>query len=578
FTPGVHNCYWFLLRRPEQQAETPGDKPLPSLELPDLEWKDLFGATGPRGLEPALSAYVKKCRCFGRGAAPRRLRVMEAFPLPSGASLVLAEAVHAQGWVETYVLPLAFAAGEKAEEAARKYPQALVASLELAGGRGYLYDAGHDPAFHADLLALFSSGRRPRSGGAVLRASASPAFRAVPPPEGRAHESRVLRSGPNGLTVAYGSSCVLRLCRRAEEGVSPDAEAGKLFAGGGFPNAPSYYGSLSLERGGKFYGTLGSLRSFVPNQGDAFALMAGEASRYYEAVQSRPSDAGAPPPMAEAFCAGPAEAPADFVNLSGGFCLEMAELIGRRTGEMHAALAASQEPDFAPEPFSRLYQRSVFQSMAGQSKKVFLNLSRRLKDLPAELQEEASFVLENQQKILKAMQRLNERKFSCRKIRIHGNYLLSQLLYTGKDFVVKDFEGHPEKTPGERRIKRSPLRDAAGALISLYYAAHAPFLQTGGIPLKDLPALASWLDLWYSHISAAFLRGYLAAAGPAQVLPQNPDDFQLLLRLFLMKRAVTELEGDIAARPDWARVPARLLRLLLRPEQRECAAPAEPKP
>ncbi|MDQ7772930.1 MAG: maltose alpha-D-glucosyltransferase [Elusimicrobiales bacterium] len=579
FTPGVHNCYWFLLRRPDQAGEASGEKPLPALELPDLEWKDFFEAVGPRGLEQALAAYVKRCRCFGsRGSSPRRLRVTEAFPLPSGSRLVLVEAVHAQGWTETYALPLAFAAGEKGEEAAKKYPQALVASLELAGGKGYLYDAGHDPAFHSDLLSLFSSGRRARSGGSVLRAAPSPAFRASPLAEGQPPESRVLRSGPNGTTVAYGSSCVLRLCRRAEEGLSPDVEAGRLFAGGGFSGAPDYYGSLSLERGGKFYGTLGFLRSFVPNQGDAFALMAEEAARYYEAVQSRPAGAGAPPPPAESFCPGPAEPPPDFVNLSGGFCLEMAELIGRRTGEMHAALAAAQEPDFAPEPFSRLYQRSVFQSMAGQSKKAFLSLSRRLREMPAESREEVSFVLENQQKLLKAMQRLNEKKFACRKIRIHGNYQLSQLLYTGKDFVIKDFEGHPDKTPGERRIKRSPLRDAAGALLSLYYAAHAPFLQTGGVPLRDLAALAPWLDLWYSHMSAAFLEGYLAAAGPAQVLPQNPDDFRLLLKLFLMKRAVTELDGDAAARPDWARVPARLLRLLMRPEQQECSPITEARP
>ncbi|MDT8285712.1 MAG: maltose alpha-D-glucosyltransferase [Elusimicrobiales bacterium] len=576
FTPGVHNCYWFLLRKPDQPAEPVGDKPLPSLELPDLDWEDFFEAIGPRGLEPALTAYVKRCRCFAtRGSAPRRLRLMEVFELPSGARLVLVEAVHAQGWVETYVIPLAFAAGDKAEAAARKYPQALVASLELAGGKGYLYDAGHDPVFHSDLLALFSSGRRLRSGGAVLRASSSPAFRAMPLPDARGPETRVLRSGPNGVTVAYGSRCVLRLCRRAEEGISPDVETGRLFAGGRFANAAAYYGSLNLERGGRFYGTLGFLRSFVPNQGDAFALMAEEVSRYYEAVQSRPADAGASPPMAEAFCGGPAEAPADFVNLSGGFCLEMAGLIGRRTGEMHAALSAAQEPDLAPEYFSRLYQRSIFQSMAGQSKKIFLGLARRLKEMPGEVREEVAFVLDSQPKLLKAMQRLNEKKFACRKIRIHGNYLLSQLLYTGKDFVIKDFEGHPDKTPGERRIKRSPLRDVAGALMSLYYASHAPFLQTGGIPLKDLPAMEPWLDLWYSHISAAFLRGYLAAAGPAQILPQNPEDFQLLLRLFLMKRAITELEGDVAARPDWARVPARLLRLLLRPEQQECVPPPE---
>ena len=207
--------------------------------------------------------------------------------------------------------------------------------------------------------------------------------------------------------------------------------------------------------------------------------------------------------------------------------------------------------------------------MSGHSKKAFLSLAKRLKGLPEESQKELKFVLDNQQRILKLILPLTNKKLSGKKIRINGDYSLNQVLFTGKDFMVKDFAGEPGKTVGERRLKRSPLRDVAGMLLSFYYAAHAPFLLPGEIPRKEMSGLAPWINLWYAYIAGAFLNGYFSATQGSQLLPQSREEAEILLQVFLTEKAVLTLEAEASARQDWAFVPARFLRRLLDPAPRE---------
>jgi len=562
-TPGFHNYYWFQLKKRAEGVQA--DKPTPELEFPGLSWEDLFKA-GAR-LEEVLAEYVRKCRCFGRGAGTlRKVKLAEHFALPSGARLAVVEAHHAQGVPQTYLLPLIFLTGEKAEAAVRKYPQALVAAAELSGGKGLVFDALQHPLFHADLLSLFLSRKKLRSGSGELRAVPEESFKEALAANPVPAESRVLKAGPNGVSIVYGSHYLLRFCRVLEEGVSPDLEMGRrLAADKNFHNYAPCLGSLNLNRGGRLYGTLGVLRGFIPNQGDAWTLMLDEAAKFYDAVQSRPAAAAASaPPVPELAAVDPKSIPPQVISLAGAVSFEAARLLGRRTGEMHLVLAAGHaEPEFAPEPFSRLYQRSIYQSASGRAKKAFLNLAARLPGLPAEALADSRFVLENQQGVLKLMHRLTERKLSGITMRIHGNYSLGQALFTGKDFVIKDFEGDQEKPIGQRRLKRSPLRDVAGMLLSFYYAAHAPFLLPGETPRKEMQALAPWTDLWFAYAAGAFLSGYQEAVSGSRLLLQPQEDADLLLRAFLCEKAMRALDAESSARPEWAPVPARLLRLLL---------------
>ncbi len=580
-TPGFHNYYWFQLKKREQGLSVPAEQPLPGVSFPDVSWEELFDSGEAARLEPILAAYTKNCRCFSRiNSGLRLLKLTEVFRLPSGTGLAIMEASHTQGWIETYILPLAFATGDKAAVVLKKSPQAVIASAEFSGVKGVLYDAVGDPAFHSDLLSLFLSRKKLRSGGSELYASQVPALKrslaANPVPA----DSKVLKSGPGGVSMVYGGQYLLRFCRRLEEGVSPDLEIGlHMSETSGFANSPRTYGGLNLVRNGRFYGTLGVLRAFVPNQGSAWTFMTGEVAKYYEAVQAAPDAAAQPAEPTAPQAAELSAVPQAVLNLTGTVSFELAALLGRLTAEMHLALASgTEQSEFSTEPFSRLYQRSLYQSMSARAKKAFLSISRSLRELPADTQQDARAVLDGQQKALQLLQCLTERKFSGRKIRLHGNYSLGQALFTGKTFVIKDFEGDLDKTPGARRLRRSPLRDVAAMLRSFHYAAYAPFLLDGGIPKKDMPRLARWTELWYAYASGAFLKGYREKMKDSQLVPQTDDEFNSLLRVYLTDRAMTELNSELASRPDWALVPAKFLLRQIGPAAEEKPRPQEEKP
>ena len=250
-------------------------------------------------------------------------------------------------------------------------------------------------------------------------------------------------------------------------------------------------------------------------------------------------------------------------ELIGGVFPEKAQLIGTRTGEMHLALAgAPNDSIFAPEPFNAMAQRSVYQSMRASLRKNFALLQKKVGDLPETSRAEAAEVLAAETQILAHEQRILQHHADAAKIRIHGDYHLGQVLYTGKDFVILDFEGEPARPLGERKLKRSALRDVAGMMRSFQYAAYSALWQSATRE-EDRAFLEPWADLWYRQMSATFLQSYLQTTAGAGFLPRKESDLQVLIEAYLLDKAVYEIGYELNHRPDWVLIPIRGIQHIL---------------
>jgi maltose alpha-D-glucosyltransferase/alpha-amylase len=244
--------------------------------------------------------------------------------------------------------------------------------------------------------------------------------------------------------------------------------------------------------------------------------------------------------------------------------LESIRLLGQRTAEMHLALAADTlDPAFAPEPFSPTYQRSIYQSMRSEASRVFQSLNKRVKHLSEHARELALRVLARQPDVQARFQAVAATRMTGQRFRMHGDYHLGQVLYTGKDFVIIDFEGEPQRSVSDRRSKRSVLRDVAGMVRSFHYAAYTALLgrsaADGGsqsaIRPEDFAKVELWVRHWYQWVAAAFLRAYRETAGRAAFLPDTPAEFRTLVEAFILSKAVYELGYELGHRPDWVSVP-----------------------
>ena len=165
-------------------------------------------------------------------------------------------------------------------------------------------------------------------------------------------------------------------------------------------------------------------------------------------------------------------------------------------------------------------------------------------------------MLDLEPQLLKQYQSLLALRVSAARIRCHGDYGLGQVLHTGKDFMIVDFEGHPTQPVSERRIKRLVLRDVTGMLCSFHYAADMALTrqsQPGRMATDEGRTLAVWADCWRLWVSVAFLKGYFDTLGRSPLLPPTDADLQALLEIYLLHRRIDELGNHLAAEPALVR-------------------------
>ncbi len=588
-TLGPHGFYWFALERERIEVAA---RPEPAAEeaasaLPVLagagDWHEAVAPGGP--FEAELERILAPRRWYGgKARSARAVALGDVLPVHDekagvDALFALAHVDYTEGEAETYALMVAHAEGEAAERLLHDQPWAVYA--RRAGG-GVLYDALVDPRVARALLGAVARRRCFTADGGELAGRTTAAFKELGGARGEL-EPRMSRAEQSNTSVIFGDRFILKLFRKLEPGVNPDLEIGRfLTERAGFPHTPPVAGWLEVRRGGASERrkgepmTVGILQGFAKNEGDAWSFTLNAVGRFFERVLMRRQESAVPPPppvpgrvldLAAALAAGAdgAGEPAGFDAGLLGTYLDSARLLGRRTAELHRALAGDGgTADFAPEPFGTLYQRSLYQSMrtlTGRSMQHLAAQRSRLSGRAAELTDE---LLARRDDVLDRFGGLLGRKLDAQRIRTHGDYHLGQVLYTGRDFLIIDFEGEPARALSERRIKRSPLRDVAGMLRSFDYAAHSELArQVGGglVGAEDAAVLTAWARWWQRWVSAAFLGAYLAAPEAAddgaapRLLPADPADLALLLDVYLLDKAIYELRYELNNRPEWVPIP-----------------------
>jgi maltose alpha-D-glucosyltransferase/alpha-amylase len=236
-------------------------------------------------------------------------------------------------------------------------------------------------------------------------------------------------------------------------------------------------------------------------------------------------------------------------------------LLGKRTADLHLALASvTDDPAYAPEPYSAHDRRSKYQSLRnliGKTLRTLRAITVTDGRLPARMLEPARMLVAAESKILHRLDPLLARKVSGARIRTHGDLHLAQILYTGKDYVFIDFDGGRSGTLAERRRKRSPLKDVAGILRSFHYAAFTVLHDGTVVREADRELAMPWSVSWQTWTAAAFLGGYFERAAGASFLPSTPDDLAMMVDILLIERAFLELREELEAGGDTVEVPMR---------------------
>jgi len=567
-TVGPHGFYWFSLQPAREGLEVePGRPTLPVVNVPE-RWTEALSGRSRRSLERVLPEYMSQRRWFGgKARSIQAAHIVGSVPIPAereedDGRLTLVTVDYTEGEVETYVMPLAVMQGERADDAMKSDWQGCIGRVNVRGSQepATLYDAAWAPGFWSGLLEAIARRRRFRDDGeeAICRCFAKKLQ--TTDDEGLPLRPSLSLQEQSNSAVFYGEKYMMKLFRRVSEGVNPDLEVGRFLTQRvRFPHTPNVVGALEWPgKRGEEPRTIAVLQEYVWNEGSAWAQALSALGSFYEYAATAPE----PPLGPEEQLDLSGQAPPEEAYETIGSYLQSAELLGQRTAEMHRALGSdATDPAFAPEPMAAPhYQRSLYQSMRTLTRQTMRTLRRSLKSVPEEHQEEAQALLDGESDALEVFAAVKAAPFGGSRIRTHGDYHLGQVLHTGKDYVIIDFEGEPARPISERRLKRSPLRDVAGMIRSFHYAAFAALFQhieRWGVEADpdQIQRLHAFARRWRQWSSAGFLSAYFRTLEDSPLLPDDPEQSQALLRIYALEKAMYELGYELNNRPTWVRIP-----------------------
>ncbi len=520
-------------------------------------------------LPSILPSFLLAQRWFGGKAREiRSIEVMDIIPFGAaqlGSFMLLARVEYETGTRETYLIPLLPLPAN--DESLGNDPHTL--TVNGADVNLILADALRNEKFLLGLHAAIEERSVFQGLNGTIRAKQAATYRNLCEASLGILAPKPMKVEQSNSSIVYGDRLVLKIFRHVEEGINPDLEIGRFLSERiHFPAVPAVAGWLEYAGDDGHQATVGILQEFVPNQGDAWHFTLKSLSEFWWKVDGRLDELSSQEsPGLHSFVTSGQPIPDVALELCGSY-LDAVMLLAERTAQLHLALASETfSPAFAPEPYTADFQSDLANSLREKTATAFELLRRHFAGMPDDLRAEAERVANSENKVQSAFRQALSQPITATRTRIHGDYHLGQVLYTGSDFFIIDFEGEPARPITERCVKLSPLQDVAGMLRSFHYAAFASMRSS----LEDsadtrseyVRKRAKVAETWHKWVAAHFLAAYLAEAGAASFIPANQDELWALLRVHLLEKAVYELNYELNNRVDWVRIPlAGILSLL----------------
>ena len=543
-------------------------------------------------------------------------------------ALFFVQITYMDGTSDTYQLPLAFTTGDDVQELVANFPLSIVASFLTSVGPVVLHDATTRQDLRQTLLTLIQRNTRlvlsaaysaehglspsPVQGAkspAPLnaqpgQAAAQPASNtpgATPVERMEARDSpgeataeavpletsleamvstalteldlrqhlpaRIGSAEQSNTSILYGDKLILKLFRRLQPGENPDVEIGRFLTEvAHFPRIAPFLGEIAITQSHGEKTTIAMLQGLVANEGDGWQWFLDQLAGFFASVGflSAPPESSAPSFVNER------EILREALQYAGP-SLQDAALLGKRTAEMHLALAThTDDPAFAAEPLTLDDLNADARRIDAQITSTLEALKTKLSTLKDLTADDAGLLLSRRINLFARAHAIAASMPAGQRIRIHGDYHLGQTLRTGQattksedesgDFVLLDFEGEPARPLSERRQKQSPLKDVAGMIRSFSYAAYSGLdhylaANREGAHAADSANLTAWAILWQNSVSTEFLRAYRETIHANPSLLPSPQQSQSLLAAYLLEKALYELLYELNNRPAWLRIP-----------------------
>lgn len=425
----------------------------------------------------------------------------------------------------------------------------IIAPVELGGKEGFLVDALHQEDFRKLLFdKIIHSNENTISKVNFHKGVKLPDIEYV--------SSKFMGVEQSNTSIIYNENLVLKIFRRIYISMNPDYEISRFLTERmNFKSSPEYKGSISVNFSEGDI-TLGLMQELVPNQGDAWKYMLDEVDRIFSNLNAKKIKIDKLPNIELFQKLRLNEVPPEIIDWAGLSVILRIQTLARRTAEMHIALGSDiHETAFTPTTYNGDYTVWLKNRLTYQFQNRLNILENNLHKLDGLALDLANQFLDNKKSIRKLFLDFDWTKMKSERIRIHGDYHLGQVLVNGDDFYILDFEGEPESTIRDRKVKQPPLKDVAGMFRSFHYAIYATIFNNKEAYPYEQKELFKAGEVLFKYFVGVFLQTYVEVAQAGNLNIGYNKEIDFLLKYCLLEKAVYELGYELNSRPRWSVIP-----------------------